>query len=113
MAQQYVSWFRNLRMTDVNEVGKFDLAKLTAPHKGAVTYATTEFISEQDQPVEPPPDEQCQGGVDGSEHGSVDRGSVGAEAHALDRGRAMRRVVEHHRSAQRYFDRPAQLACCH
>jgi len=39
-------------VTDVNEVGKFDLAKLTAPHKGAVTYATTEFVSEQDQPVE-------------------------------------------------------------
>ncbi|MBL8851713.1 MAG: hypothetical protein JNG89_18675 [Planctomycetaceae bacterium] len=39
-------------VTDVNEVGKFDLAKLTAPHKGAVSYATTEFISTQDQPVE-------------------------------------------------------------
>lgn len=37
---------------DVDEVGKFDLAKLTAPHKGAVSYATTEFVSAADQPVE-------------------------------------------------------------
>jgi len=37
---------------DVNEIGKFDIAKLTGPHKGAVSYATCEFISEADQPVE-------------------------------------------------------------
>jgi hypothetical protein len=38
--------------TNVNEVGKFDLAKLTAPHKGAVSYATTEFVSDAARPVE-------------------------------------------------------------
>lgn len=38
--------------TDVNEVGKFDLAELTAPHKGAVSYATTEFDSDATRPVE-------------------------------------------------------------
>jgi hypothetical protein len=37
---------------DVDEVGKFDLAKLTAPHKGAVSYATTEFVSDAAGPVE-------------------------------------------------------------
>lgn len=37
---------------DVNEIGKFDLAKLTGPHKGAVSYATCEFVSEAEQPVE-------------------------------------------------------------
>ena len=39
-------------VTDVDEVGKFDLAKLTAPHKGAVSYATTEFVSDSARPVE-------------------------------------------------------------
>ncbi|MFO1094690.1 MAG: hypothetical protein U0992_15500 [Planctomycetaceae bacterium] len=39
-------------VTDVDEVGKFDLAKLTAPHKGAVSYATTEFVSAANQSVE-------------------------------------------------------------
>lgn len=38
--------------TDVNEIGKFDLAELTAPHKGAVSYATTEFVSDAARPVE-------------------------------------------------------------
>ena len=32
--------------------GTFDLAKLTAPHKGAIDYVTTEFISDKAQPVE-------------------------------------------------------------
>jgi hypothetical protein len=38
--------------TDLDEVGKFDLAKLTEPHKGAVSYATTEFVSDSARPVE-------------------------------------------------------------
>jgi len=37
---------------DPEKVGLFDIAKLTEPHKGAATYATTEFYVEQDQPVE-------------------------------------------------------------
>jgi hypothetical protein len=37
---------------DVNQIGKFDIAKLTGPHKGAVSYATCEFVSDADQPVE-------------------------------------------------------------
>jgi hypothetical protein len=31
--------------SSVDEVGKVDLAKLTAPHKGAVTYTATEFVA--------------------------------------------------------------------
>lgn len=34
------------------KVGLFDIAKLTAPHKGAATYATTDFYADKDQPVE-------------------------------------------------------------
>lgn len=34
------------------EDGQFDLAKLTAPHKGAIDYVTTEFHSDREQPVE-------------------------------------------------------------
>lgn len=34
------------------EMGKFDIAALTAPHKGAIDYAYTEFASNQTQPVE-------------------------------------------------------------
>lgn len=37
---------------DPEKVGLFDIAKLTEPHKGAATYATTEFDSEKEQPVE-------------------------------------------------------------
>lgn len=37
---------------DPEKVGLFDIAKLTEPHKGAATYATTEFTSEKEQPVE-------------------------------------------------------------
>ena len=37
---------------NIREVGKFDLAGLTEPHKGAVTYAATEFVNDSDQPVE-------------------------------------------------------------
>ncbi|REJ94701.1 MAG: hypothetical protein DWQ34_08175 [Planctomycetota bacterium] len=40
------------KVYDVGEVGKFDLAALTEPHKGAVTYAATEFVSDTDRPVE-------------------------------------------------------------
>lgn len=32
--------------------GTFDLAALTAPHKGAIDYVATEFLSDRDQPVE-------------------------------------------------------------
>ncbi|MEZ6064898.1 MAG: hypothetical protein R3B90_04150 [Planctomycetaceae bacterium] len=32
--------------------GEFDLAKLTAPHKGAIDYVTTVFHSDADRPVE-------------------------------------------------------------
>lgn len=32
--------------------GTFDLAALTAPHKGAIDYVTTEFPSDREQPVE-------------------------------------------------------------
>jgi hypothetical protein len=37
---------------DPEKVGVFDIAKLTAPHKGAATYAMTEFSSDKAQPVE-------------------------------------------------------------
>jgi len=35
-----------------NPEGHFDIAKLTAPHKGAITYAAHEFVSDKEQPVE-------------------------------------------------------------
>lgn len=38
--------------TGDNPEGIFDIAKLTDKHKGAVTYAAHEFMSERDQPVE-------------------------------------------------------------
>lgn len=37
---------------DVGKVGRVDLAELTAPHKGAVTYTATEFVSPDAGPVE-------------------------------------------------------------
>ena len=37
---------------DVGKVGVVDLAKLTAPHKGAVTYTATEFVAAEGGPVE-------------------------------------------------------------
>lgn len=37
---------------DVERVGKFDIAKLTAPHKGAVSYTATEFVAADAGPVE-------------------------------------------------------------
>lgn len=40
------------RYSSDNTKGVFDLAKLTAPHKGAVDYAFREFVSEREQPVE-------------------------------------------------------------
>ena len=40
------------RLQTDEEDGRFDLAALTEPHKGAVDYVTTEFLSERDQPVE-------------------------------------------------------------
>lgn len=36
----------------VDRAGLFDLAKLTAPHKGAVSYAATEFTAAEGGPVE-------------------------------------------------------------
>lgn len=36
----------------IDEIGRFDLAQLTAPHKGAVSYAAAEFTSPRDQSVE-------------------------------------------------------------
>lgn len=44
-----VSWKQH--KTD-DSYGVLDLATQIAPHKGAINYATTEFISEEDQPVE-------------------------------------------------------------
>jgi hypothetical protein len=38
--------------SNVDDVGKVDLAKLTAPHKGAVTYTATEFVAAEAGPVE-------------------------------------------------------------
>ncbi|QDT53981.1 hypothetical protein Pan44_20080 [Caulifigura coniformis] len=40
------------KLTGENPEGLFDIAKLTAPHKGAITYAAHEFLSDRDQPVE-------------------------------------------------------------
>lgn len=44
-----VQWTKYV--TDAND-GKFDLAKLTEPHKGAIDYVTTEFHSDEARPVE-------------------------------------------------------------
>jgi len=40
------------QLTGENPEGLFDIAKLTAPHKGAISYAAHEFVSDKDQPVE-------------------------------------------------------------
>lgn len=40
------------KLNSDSEDGLFDLAKLTEPHKGAIDYATTEFHSDREQPVE-------------------------------------------------------------
>ncbi len=40
------------RLTGENPEGLYDIAKLTAPHKGAITYAAHEFFSDREQPVE-------------------------------------------------------------
>ena len=40
------------KFTDAHPEGLFDIAKLTAKHKGAVTYAAHEFTSDREQPVE-------------------------------------------------------------
>lgn len=40
------------KYTSQREDGEFDLAELTAPHKGAIDYAYTEFVSAGDQEVE-------------------------------------------------------------
>lgn len=39
-------------LLDPARVGLFDIAKLTDKHKGAATYATTDFYSKEEQPVE-------------------------------------------------------------
>lgn len=44
-----VSW-KQFKTDD--SYGVLDLATQTAPHKGAIDYATTEFFSDRDQPVE-------------------------------------------------------------
>lgn len=44
-----VSW---IELSSEREDGTFDLAELTAPHKGAIDYAFTEFHSPADQEVE-------------------------------------------------------------
>ena len=36
----------------MDTVGLFDIARLTRPHKGAVTYAATEFQSDREQEIE-------------------------------------------------------------
>jgi hypothetical protein len=40
------------KLTGDNPEGLYDIAKLTAPHKGAITYAAHEFMSDREQPVE-------------------------------------------------------------
>lgn len=40
------------KLTSTEADGTFDLAALTAPHKGAIDYVTTEFTSDREQPVE-------------------------------------------------------------
>ncbi len=37
---------------ELDKIGVFDIAALTAPHKGAVTYATTTFVTDRDRDVE-------------------------------------------------------------
>jgi hypothetical protein len=44
-----VSW---QRLSAAGADGTFNLAELTAPHKGAIDYVTTEFYSAEDLPVE-------------------------------------------------------------
>ncbi len=44
-----VSWTKHL---GEDKYGLVDLSKVTAPHKGAVTYALTEFVSDKDQTVD-------------------------------------------------------------
>ncbi|MES2789011.1 MAG: hypothetical protein V4719_05275 [Planctomycetota bacterium] len=44
-----VAWAKHV--TD-EKYGLIDLSKVTAPHKGAVTYAFTEFVSDKDQTVD-------------------------------------------------------------
>jgi hypothetical protein len=40
------------RLTGENPEGLYDIAKLTGPYKGAITYAAHEFMSDREQPVE-------------------------------------------------------------
>jgi hypothetical protein len=40
------------KLTGENPEGHYDIAKLTGPHKGAITYAAHEFMSDREQPVE-------------------------------------------------------------
>ncbi|HVJ87108.1 MAG TPA: hypothetical protein VM452_15745 [Caulifigura sp.] len=40
------------RLAGENPDGKYDIAKLTGPYKGAITYAAHEFTSDKPQPVE-------------------------------------------------------------
>ncbi len=40
------------KLTGANPDGKYEIAKLLAPHKGAITYAAHEFQSDREQPVE-------------------------------------------------------------
>jgi hypothetical protein len=40
------------KLTGENPEGHYDIAKLTSPHKGAITYAAHEFMSDREQPVE-------------------------------------------------------------
>ena len=40
------------KLTGENPEGLYDIAKLMAPHKGAITYAAHEFTSDREQPVE-------------------------------------------------------------
>ncbi len=44
-----VSW---QEFSTEDSYGKVDLAKLVGPHKGAIQYATTTFVSDTEQPVE-------------------------------------------------------------
>lgn len=44
-----VSW---QELSTEDSYGKVDLAKLIGPHKGAIQYATTTFVSDTEQPVE-------------------------------------------------------------
>lgn len=40
------------KLTGENPEGHYDIAKLTGPYKGAITYAAHEFMSDREQPVE-------------------------------------------------------------